>query len=168
MKKQEFLAMSLPYGLKVHRIRVKKDFWEFTGERFSSEFHFRDSTYIPIVRPLSDLVKECVQADYNDGEPFVPIVELAKIASGISFKNYELSDIFEITTVFGCIKNFIFGINKNLDFYLKTSGLKELRETNIMISNQFRLLQQLISWHFDLTTEECEKVYVTDEFNPYK
>lgn len=36
--------------------------------------------YKPVLRPMSDLYKEITDKDYNDGKPFVPIVELAKIA----------------------------------------------------------------------------------------
>ena len=31
----------------------------------------------PVIRHLDTLTQECVQADYNDGKPFIPIVELA-------------------------------------------------------------------------------------------
>lgn len=38
-----------------------------------------DVDVIPILRPLSDLCTEITHAGYNDGKPFVPIVELAKL-----------------------------------------------------------------------------------------
>lgn len=34
---------------------------------------------IPLLRPLSDLCAEITHAGYNDGKPFVPIVELARL-----------------------------------------------------------------------------------------
>lgn len=42
--------------------------------------------YIPIVRSLTDLTKPIVQADYNDGKPFVPI-DIIQQLSG--YDNYE-------------------------------------------------------------------------------
>lgn len=144
MTKQEFLSASLPYGLKV---TFEADEYNHSIVGVECNYvtlisHFNDygraeiQKTIPIVRPLSDLTKECVQADYNDGKPFVPIVELAKIDGGIwkngdriMFRLQPVDDISEIP---------------------------------------FSCCQQLFKWHFDLITEDCEKVYVTDEFNPYK
>lgn len=40
-------------------------------------FHFEDVQFK--MRPLSSLTKEITVGDYNDGKPFVPIIELAKI-----------------------------------------------------------------------------------------
>lgn len=39
---------------------------------------FRLSDVKPIVRHDDDFVRECVQADYNGGRPFIPAVELYK------------------------------------------------------------------------------------------
>lgn len=36
--------------------------------------------YKPILRPISQLNKEIVHENYNDNKPFIPIIELAKIA----------------------------------------------------------------------------------------
>lgn len=33
----------------------------------------------PVLRPMSDLCEEITERGYNDGKPFVPLVELAKI-----------------------------------------------------------------------------------------
>jgi hypothetical protein len=33
----------------------------------------------PVLRPMSDLYREITERDYNNGKPFVPIFELAKI-----------------------------------------------------------------------------------------
>lgn len=35
--------------------------------------------YKPVVRPMMDLNKEITDSNYNEGKPFIPIVELAKI-----------------------------------------------------------------------------------------
>lgn len=45
--------------------------------------------YKPVLRPMSDLYKEITDKDYNGGEPFVPIVELAK-ARHPNFEQYIL------------------------------------------------------------------------------
>lgn len=33
----------------------------------------------PVLRPMSDLYREITERDYNNGKPFVPLVELAKV-----------------------------------------------------------------------------------------
>lgn len=38
------------------------------------------TNFKPVLRPMSDLCVEITDKDYNDGHPFVPLVELAKIA----------------------------------------------------------------------------------------
>lgn len=37
------------------------------------------TNFKPVLRPMSDLYKEITDKDYNGGEPFVPIVELANL-----------------------------------------------------------------------------------------
>ena len=100
MNKIEFLATQLPYGLKL--MQSCKNWFTpepdrvvtLTGLVYEDSYiepylfyrdentagNFKLSDFTPIVRPLDSLVKECVQADYNDGKPFVPIEELRECA----------------------------------------------------------------------------------------
>lgn len=51
-------------------------------------------------------------------------------------------------------------------FYDALDALYEDSSRVLMMPYPF--IQLFIKWHFDLITEDCEKVYVTEEFNPYK
>ena len=72
MTKIEFMAMSLPYGLKVFR----------NGKinTLISLSILSPKINTPIIRPMSALTEPCVQSDYNGGEPFEPHDELMKIS----------------------------------------------------------------------------------------
>jgi hypothetical protein len=74
MNKQEFLAMSLPYGLKVVNGNNYNKICDFTA--WSEVGMWLLEKQMPILRPLSDLTKEIE----HKGERFVPIVELAMMA----------------------------------------------------------------------------------------
>ncbi|MGJ7024950.1 hypothetical protein [Petrimonas sulfuriphila] len=176
MTKTEFLSASLPYGLKLKspygfrpnykettdRVGVVR----LTGNMYADIENntFRED-FIPIVRTLSDLTKECVQADYNDGKPFVPIVELAKIA----FKKLKWDIGFENGRCYllysggAMAYEFTFSF-ETLSFYCFRCRTHEAS----VVPYQSELFQLMYKFHFDLITEDCEKVYVTDEFNPYK
>lgn len=72
MTKVEFLAMSLPSGLKVFR----------NGKinTLISLSILSPKINTPIIRPMSALTEPCVQSDYNGGKPFEPHDELMKIS----------------------------------------------------------------------------------------
>ena len=107
----------------------------------------------PIIRHLDTLTQKCVQADYNDGKPFIPIVELAKIA----FPQYCIK--FEDGRVW---------VDTDWDIMAFSFNGKDFSCDNDRVSNQLQLFQQLLRWHFSLITDGSEVVYVTEEFNPYK
>ena len=94
----------------------------------------------PIIRPLDSLVKECVQADYNDGKPFVPIEELRECA--ICDADYMWLSAIEDDLA-------------SVDEKLQVAP--------------FHLIILLLKFHFWPNMPEGEEVvWVTDEFNPYK
>jgi hypothetical protein len=167
MTKQEFLSASLPYGLAIKNSK-EYDFVKGIDEcEVTSLFRgnltniYSVEEVVPIIRHSSDLTKPCVQVDYNNGEPFVPIIELTKITGINIFKPKVYHD------------NFDYGIEGRFyNFYLRipewdftyTDGYEFYG-----ISNQFRIFQQLLKWHFWIDMPESEEVvYVTEEFNPYK
>lgn len=159
MKLNEFLAASLPYGLKcqyygitnveellkgaehekshglkVGELKQIKTFRNyFTAHVGKFHGHLKSSyngtDIYPIVRPLSDLTKPITQRNYNNGEPFVPIE--------IICEQY-----------------------KHVRPHLLIPAIK----TGMV---DFNIALLLLRWHFDLLEEGIEKVLVTDEFNPY-
>ena len=85
MKKEEFLAMSLPFGLKMYKESLHGEIetpYILTPEWLESALEFKNK---PILHPLSDLTKECVQANYNDGKPFIPMAEISNRNSFITY-----------------------------------------------------------------------------------
>ena len=160
MTKIEFLSASLPYGLNVICKYDDEDIVEnLTGVTcYGEQIHCDDyegeiKNVIPIIRHIDTLTQECVQADYNDGRPFIPIVELAKLqwptftwhlknnrAESTEKAMFTLEDgVFYIHTVFG-----------------------------IEVKDQLPLIQQLLKFHFWPNKPEGEEVvYVSEEFNPY-
>lgn len=98
------IAGYLPYGLKVQD--EDQDIWTIRqlgnvdpcrdGDvgLVSDDGHYEQYTYIDdielVLRPMSALYKEIMDKDYNDGKPFVPLVELAK-AKFPCFDNYDFN-----------------------------------------------------------------------------
>lgn len=122
----------------------------------------------PAIRHLDTLTQECVQADYNNGEPFIPIVELAKIAFNVTTTaDYELSfRNNEYKVVFKQGNKFISALVLNVNTFI---FLSHTCTNNSYINNQLQLFQQLLKWHFWPNKPEGEEViYVSETFNPYK
>jgi hypothetical protein len=169
MTKQEFLAMSLPYGLKI------KDSFStpnLTGI-MDNEYHFGSYLSIdgveeikPILHPLSDLTKPIE----HKGEKFVPMYELLK-TQGFSvghISNWGLRFHPENKSAVITNSNWMLRYMGEVDsFFL--NGLKDWNKKHQKSRRQLTMFQQLIKWHFWPNMPENEEViYVTDEFNPYK
>ena len=191
MTKTEFLAASLPlpYELKImvlyfeNGLEVSRKIKPLTGYTieksvaggyFAKVGYFRDEEFrsgeniLPIIRPLDSLTTECVQADYNDGKPFVPIIELLEIeleksvchkywkpiAAHIEWKAVKWKAVNRTSC---------FGYSKGGAFFHTECGEYQY------LYNYEKLFQQLLKWHFWPNMPENEEVvYVTNEFNPYK
>ena len=149
MNIQQYLALGSTCGLKVLRgdnttvlkisgIDIDCKSLLFTERNTTTYGSFSKSK--PICFPLSSLSKKIQIKDYNDGKPFVPIV--------------ELSTLFHLQ-----MYQFINGA-----FYDNNYGkyLEYLQEM------PFNVVQTLLSWHFAIGLSESEFIPVTDEFNPYK
>jgi len=181
MKKIEFLTASLPYELKF------KNKNEGSIEKLSgvdtyiaanwTKPQYPDGTLLvyssidyssmwgideikPIVRHPSDLIKPITQANYNGGEPFVPIVELAKIVSPhYDWHLHQSGKYATVKDIYGNDFNFEYDEAYNLF----------LRENTADSIDQLQLFQLLWKWHFWPNMPEGEDVvWVTNEFNPYK
>ena len=173
MTKTEFLSASLPYGVKVtfeadeynHSLVGVECNYVTLISPFNDYGRAEIQKTIPIVRPLSDLTKPIVQADYNGGKSFVPIVELAKIAFqklkwDIGFEDGRCCLLYS-----GGARAYEFTFSmETLSFYCFRYRTHEA----CAVPYQSELFQLMYKFHFDLITEDCEKLYVSDEFNPYK
>lgn len=181
MTKIEFLAASLPYGLK-HQLTEKGIFnldMEYPNSRNNcmkiigtcgEDYDLSDGDwgvgYIdidefkPIIRHTDTLTQDCVQADYNNGEPFIPIVELGKlIRNGYWYLDNNGATVADKDL-------FLFLSYTDVDGYFYC---EDLNNGNLVSVNQLQLFQQLIRWHYWPNMPENEEVvYVTNEFNPYK
>lgn len=145
MTKQEFLTASLPYDLKV-KIICGDGVYDTTNKlTIKNLYEFGISRFKPIIRPLDSLTKECVQSDYNEGNPFVPIKELEGLFPYCNF--YLLDDNGK--TVIGF---------DNRDY-----------DNDVTIEDMMLIIQQLLKWHFYPNMPDNEEVvYVNEDFNPYK
>ena len=150
MDKKEFMALSLPYGLKVLRgdnITILKVsgidvdcksllFTENHTTTYGSVSHSK-----PILRPLSELTKEIE----HKCDKFIPIVELAKI-SGIKYN--VVRKIGQHSIDLGK-NNDDFSIRFWYESFTYNSFLA-CRNGHYFPINQLLLIQKLIEWHFDI------------------
>lgn len=148
MNKQEFLAFSLPYGLKVtvqgksnvsgeHIYMLYSAYSDTTVIEVVGESNFKTDKYKPILCPLSDLTKPIE----HRGEKFVPIEKI------LWESNFDTS----IMT------------RKEINSYAPS-----VVDIDLISLNDALLL---ISWHFDIANliEKGEAIDVnTLSVNPYK
>ena len=149
MTKQEFLAASLPYDLILLGNNGDEEYTAvlggIQGDRYYDESGNEIEDFKPIIRPIDSLTKECVQADYNKGNPFIPIKELEILFPLWHF--YLLDDNGK--TVIGYYQS---------DY-----------DNDATIEDMMLIIQQLLKWHFWHNMPEGEEVvYVSNEFNPCK
>ena len=141
MTKQEFLAMSYPYEIKLV-YRNDKSWPIIMAIGNLDEIFHTNKDYKPILRPLPDLTKPIE----HKREKFVPIEKLREIIGGSWCSVYERAveviQEWDIDTLKDKIK------------YLP-----------------FEFIQLFISWHFDIadliSKEEAIDVNTLEE-NPYK
>lgn len=86
MTKQEFMAMSLPYGLMCN-VSTKSGYYytlvEYKPLDYENKFTHKVLCSEPILHPLSDLTKEIE----HKGERFVPIERIRELNLGTMPKN---------------------------------------------------------------------------------
>ena len=90
MNKQEFLAMSLPYGLhcEISNKKVCYKLANYTASDYTLEFNDKSVICTPILHPLSDLTKEIE----HKGERFVPIERIKAIRNIVTTNSSFISD----------------------------------------------------------------------------
>lgn len=178
MTKQEFLAISLPYDLSVVFKEgsastvgldlLNEEVYILYKKHHEIDIHLQD--VLPIIRPVNHLYKECVQSDYNDGKPFVPIEIIGKM--------YEKNGTFEGTFSWDCATGrddygkYYFLISDNLLEYSIYRGHPCGRGFCIKTDKlSFESVLELVKMHFwpaisfDVSGEKV--LYVTEDFNPY-
>lgn len=139
----------------------------------------------PILRPLSDLTKEITHAGYNENQPFIPLVELAKINFLISPKsnNDYILQNGDNGRGYGVYFNYKPYRERERCFFLQVyrDGALQAFSTDVKShsdkSNTARhcgvkakeILNLLYLWHFDTRNliEKSEAIS-TDEVNPYE
>lgn len=193
MTKQEFLAMSLPYELKMlqscehwytpepNRVVLLtgiadvdgKAPMEYGNEPTETTIFYRLSKDItgtdyvlrfkPILRPLSDITKPIE----HKGERFVPIVKLMQIA-------YESQDSC-ITSKSVYVKDNMYTVKVNVFEFAfdidDNSFISILNNSFSAVPKQLLLFQKLTEWHFDIADliSKGEAIDVnTLDVNPYK
>ena len=148
MTKQEFLAMSLPYNLKIKHFDANREsehickieVWhneEVTISDGEYEYDLLLKDILPILHPLSDLTKEIE----HKGEKFVPLHRL------LENNNFDLSKMSEDEIM---------------------SFQKPFMMSELIILNDLPLY---LEWHFDIadliSKGEAMDVNTLDK-NPYK
>jgi len=168
------MVVSLEKGLKVLRRYVSismspipdvDDCGEYVDELTTKNYLDikNESDSLLICRPLSDLTKEIE----HNGEIFIPIIELAKIAFNnldLNFDNIK----FEIDSSDGappCI------LNGKVSFSFDTSDMSFIvinTNRTVCVPNQLQCFQWLIAHHFNLMDESERFIDVnTLPKNPY-
>ena len=119
MKKEEFLAMSLPYGLKaIYTPCDRPDYIvEFGPSRYIMLVN-KEYDYKPIIRPLSDLTK---QIEHN-GEEFVPIQEIFNHT--LCYAEMQ-NGLYESFVVFGITQKPFWMVEKLIEWHFDIAGLIE-------------------------------------------
>lgn len=129
MTKQELLEQingCLPYDLQV-RVKINGKYQTLTVKYYNvSEWLSRNIYVKPIMRPLSDLTRPCLEGGK------IPIVELAKTVRPENwFLNHDMADSGRMYFAFD-----------GHSFWLEDS------QENTEWCNQLQLFQQLYKWHF--------------------
>ena len=95
----------------------------------------------PILHPLSDLTKPIKVEGYNDGEEFVPIVELAKIGN-----RWIIEDGLEDRIYFNPWDTGV------CEVFVRTASPEDPRififEIYDYLTQPYRIIQKLFQWHF--------------------
>jgi hypothetical protein len=150
----------LPYNLKckiqkgiiasLGGITVVNNYWEFVAV-FEGYGEYGSATFKPILRPLSDLVKPCLE----DGK--IPIVELAKIEDLLPSERIRIDENGDIIC-----RLFLNKDNKRIltpvhfMYDLKEGVFKITCDTwhQMSVLTQKQLQEKLYEWHFWLGDQD--------------
>lgn len=128
------IAGYLPHGLKAlqHNIKHSDTVFEMHYHPIKADQRvvcgisdiFKLSEISPVLRPMSDLCEEITERGYNDGKPFVPLVELAKM----KMPQYTTFELIYDRRMVECIKKEPNGLSWGAvyAFYAQYSGYMEI------------------------------------------
>lgn len=136
MTKQEFLAMSLPYGLycsvsKVDYLCVKQ-----TNVDYALEFHDNLIVSYPILYPLSDITKEI----QHHGKKFIPLSEIIEDDRCNSDVQHLSQMILNLDVKDLCLNYPFWVVQKLVEWHFDVAGLIKKRQAvniNTLTSNPY-------------------------------
>lgn len=166
------IAPYFAYGLKCEILNYKCD---YVGEKYgiingyyfyAGEPHYtfktreesgkRGDLIKPILRPLSDLIKEIE----IDGKKFIPLVEIAKTALcdttkivGPSKTKTDYGVMFDVENDEDSFKHEVFAYSHEIKMFgrhYRTYPHYEHTSQILFVPNQLELFEKLYEWHFDI------------------
>lgn len=148
------------------------DFEGFLIQHKSGAYTSVGKSIKPYLFPTSALTKPIQLANYNNGEPFVPIIEMAK---------YQYKDVYFEIIDNRCIGRLNVGvvlefvIEDEIPFYKEfhnnmfgqsvSDSYDDMFRANINPSEITKLFHQ---WHINIELSPDQFIEVTEENNPYK
>lgn len=150
MTKQEFMAFSLPYGIK-----IQLDSKEIVVYNATTYFYDKFNSFSkPILHPLSDLTKPIE----HNGKKFVPLKIITESECEIIISKYSC-DSEKIKTI-------------SITYKLMGETFTDfIINRNSVDYTDFKYVQKLIEWKFDIAEliDNGEAIDInTLETNPYK
>ena len=115
----------------------------------------------PMLFPTSALTKPIRLANYNNGEPFVPIYELARLFHTISPDSIEdYTDAVEYGFYGAQCTCWLSVKEGRCNYFQMPFG-------DFITSAEFRIIEKLNQWHINYRLSPDQFVEVTEENNPY-
>ncbi len=108
----------------------------------------------PFLRSLSKLTEPIMVEGYNDGKPFVPIIELNKMR-GVATDSYD--ELFNDGDCFGCKWGGVFS------FYFEKQTLSFYDNRVYGVSPLLDMFKMLYRWHFNLELSPEQFVEIDDK-----
>lgn len=126
MTKQEFMAMSLPYGLycSVNNGKVNYDCVKLNNVDYALEFHDKLIVSSPIILPLSDLAKEIK----HKGKKIVPLSEIIEDERCNSDVQHLSRMILNLGMKELCLNYPFWVVQKLVEWHFDICGLIEKKE----------------------------------------
>lgn len=121
-----------------------------------------DLDFKPILFSTSALTKPIQIANYNNGEPFVPIYELAKLFHTLSTDNIEAYT--------DAVEHGFYGAQCTCWISVKEGRCNyfQMPFGEFITSAEHRIIKMLYQWHINIELSPEQFIEVTNEFNPYK
>lgn len=160
------LCARLPYGVNLKgfglltAVSSEREYTHYYAQKYNgSRQKTSVSNPIPYLFPTSALTKPIQLANYNNGEPFVPVVEITTEAN----KREESSEYY----------SFIYEVRDNW-IHLSRGSYDDYERIPIWdIENKCSnapnwIIELLNQWHINFRLNHDQFIEVTEEFNPYK